>query len=162
MSARFAASRFRSFSRASSKCGRNHFFFFLLIFLLLRFFVSLFVCEFYCFENMDVSLRLVQLIFSLLYMIVYGLWRYFLPRKGPSKIPPIRNRLLTLSVVEVLELYQKRKVWRKKNLTNLNLFKITCALEKIINYKFLIKKKLNFPNKFWKVVIFTIIFDILF
>uniref|UniRef100_A0A034VWY8 Fatty-acid amide hydrolase 2 n=1 Tax=Bactrocera dorsalis TaxID=27457 RepID=A0A034VWY8_BACDO len=59
---------------------------------------------------MEFFLRLLQLIFKILYMIAYPLWCFFLPRKGPSTIPPIRDRLLTLSVGEVLELYKQRKL----------------------------------------------------
>lgn len=59
---------------------------------------------------MEIFLRLLQLLFKLLYMVAYPLWRFFQPRKGPSTIPPIRNRLLTLSVGEILELLQQRKL----------------------------------------------------
>lgn len=78
---------------------------------------------------MEVFLRLLQLMFKILYIIAYPLWCFFLPRKGPSTIPPIRDRLLTLSVGEVLELYTQRKVFRKNISKNLKVMKIKNCLK---------------------------------
>lgn len=43
-------------------------------------------------------------------MVVYPLLKFLLPRKGPSTIPPIRNQLVTLPLVEVVKLMRQRKL----------------------------------------------------
>ncbi|XP_039959237.1 fatty-acid amide hydrolase 2-A-like [Bactrocera tryoni] len=59
---------------------------------------------------MEFLLRLIQLILKLISIVIYPLLKLLLPRKGPSTIPPIRNQLVTLPVVEVIQLMKLRKL----------------------------------------------------
>ncbi|XP_049306440.1 fatty-acid amide hydrolase 2-A [Bactrocera dorsalis] len=59
---------------------------------------------------MEFLLRLIQLILKLISIVIYPVLKLLLPRKGPSTIPPIRNQLITLPVVEVIKLIKQRKL----------------------------------------------------
>ena len=59
---------------------------------------------------MEFLLRLIQCILKLISMVIHPLLNIVLPRKGPSTIPPIRNQLVTLPLVEVIKLMRQRKV----------------------------------------------------
>ncbi|CAD6997266.1 unnamed protein product [Ceratitis capitata] len=58
---------------------------------------------------MEITLRLLQFFLKYTYAVVYALLNFFLPRKGPPTIPPIRNPLITLPLVNVIKLMRQRK-----------------------------------------------------
>uniref|UniRef100_W8C047 Fatty-acid amide hydrolase 2 n=1 Tax=Ceratitis capitata TaxID=7213 RepID=W8C047_CERCA len=59
---------------------------------------------------MEITLRLLQFFLKYTYAVVYALLNFFLPRKGPPTIPPIRNPLITLPLVNVIKLMRQRKL----------------------------------------------------
>lgn len=59
---------------------------------------------------MEFLLRLIQFILKLLSLVIYPLLNILLPRKGSSAIPPIRNQLVTLPLVDVIKLMRQRKL----------------------------------------------------
>ncbi|XP_054747658.1 fatty-acid amide hydrolase 2-B [Anastrepha obliqua] len=59
---------------------------------------------------MEFFLRLIQFIVKIIYAIIYPLLHILLPRKSPSTIPPIRNQLVTLPLIDLVKLMRQRKL----------------------------------------------------
>ncbi|KNC31564.1 hypothetical protein FF38_12791 [Lucilia cuprina] len=54
-------------------------------------------------ENMEFFLRLIQFMVKIVYLLVYFVLNFVLPRKKEQTIPPIKNKLLTLSLVQLVQ-----------------------------------------------------------
>lgn len=52
---------------------------------------------------MEFLLRLIQFIVKIIYLVVYAILSLILPKKKEQNIPPIRNKLLTLSLVQLVQ-----------------------------------------------------------
>lgn len=65
---------------------------------------------------MEFFLRLIQFIVKIIYLIVYSLLSLILPKKKNQNIPPIKNKLLTLPLVQLvqrLRLHQVSEIYIK-------------------------------------------------
>lgn len=52
---------------------------------------------------MEFFLRFIQFVVKIVYVVIYALLKLALPRKKDQSIPPIRNKLLTLSLVQLVQ-----------------------------------------------------------
>lgn len=69
---------------------------------------------------MDFILRLLQFIVKIVYNIVYVILNVILPRKKNEHIPAIKDKLLTIPLVEIIQLMRTKRVrqlifWKSYN-----------------------------------------------